>query len=129
MNSFLFQPPSIKNKNNRVILFYMINTSSVLEHIAQTTSQPLEIVEKAVTVEYWKDLVSFTSLTGYTLLADYLRNLDIFQIERFGNSDLCARIPKHMIDPNADPTDTFTVYISFPYIRKFKKEFPEFELP
>ena len=55
----------------------MINKQAVLEHIAEATQKSISEVEKAVSVEYWKNIVDFTSLEGVDLFADYLKSQEI----------------------------------------------------
>ncbi len=53
---------------------------AVLEYIARTAERRLPDVEIAVDVQYWKDIVSFTSRRGVDLFADYLRSQNISEI-------------------------------------------------
>ena len=63
----------------------MINKQAVLEHIAEATQKSISEVEKAVSVEYWKNIVDFTSLEGVDLFADYLKSQEIKEIGKKGD--------------------------------------------
>jgi len=57
-----------------------INKQAVLEHIAKVTNRNASDVGRAVTVEYWKDIVDFTSFRGVDLFANYLRSQGVREI-------------------------------------------------
>lgn len=103
----------------------MVSKSNVLEHIARTTGLDAKEVGRAVTVEYWKDQISFTSRRGYKLFAKYADALGVKDFEGFGTG-VCMKLPKSLFNPEDYEKHFIIAYVSSPYAELLKEEHPEF---
>jgi SOS-response transcriptional repressor LexA len=103
------------------ILIDMINRQVVLEHIAQTTKKSASDVGRAVVVEYWKDIINFTSARGVNLFADYLRERGIKEIR--GTSRLVVSIPSSDLGETTSGERTTTFCIEGVYASQFRQRY------
>jgi uroporphyrinogen-III synthase len=99
----------------------MVNKQAVLEHIAQTTKKSASDLGRAVVVEYWKDIVNFTSARGVDLFADYLRERRIKEIR--GTSRLVVSIPVSDLGETTSSERTATFCIEGVYASQFKQRY------
>lgn len=70
----------------------MVNKLDVLEHIAKAVDKEVVEIERAVTIEYWKDGVSFTNFKAVDLFAEYLRSQGIKEVK--GVNQLSVKISR-----------------------------------
>ena len=106
----------------------MINSYSVLEHIANKTESSLEDVSKIVKVEYWKDLVCFTNRSGPELFAKYLNAIGIRELQA-----VCCgygiEISAQLFDSLATEKH-IQIYIGGSYMHVFRRDHEnEFKFP
>lgn len=93
----------------------MVNKLLVLEHIAEATDKELAEVERAVSIEYWKDRVSFTNSRGVDLFANYLRSQCIKEVK--GLNQLSVKVPILKSE--------VIFYIDNPYASQFRRKYKE----
>jgi len=99
-----------------------INRQAVLEYIAQATNRPIRDVERAVNVEYWKDIVDFTSFRGVDLLAIYLESQKVQEIGGGGRLVVLISVSQFQ-EENSKRTATFC--IEEPYSTQFKTKYKD----
>ena len=100
-----------------------INKKAVIEHIARATNKDISYIEKAVNVEYWKDIVDFASFRGIDLFADYLRSQDIKEIR--GMDRLIVEVPIYRFQEELSQTRTATFCIYLSYSRQFRCKYAD----
>jgi len=99
----------------------MVNKKAVIEHIAGATRKSISEVERAVSVEYWKDIVDFTSSGGVDIYANYLRSQNIRKIS--GVSRLSVEIPMSRFQDSASERQTVTFCIEGVYASRFRDKY------
>ncbi len=101
----------------------IINKQAVLEHIAQSTKRDISDVKRAVTTEYEKDSIDFTSSKGVDLFAAYLKSQSIFKI--IGNSRLEVKVSLSKFQKPITSNDVATFYIDGIYALQFYHRYKE----
>ncbi len=100
----------------------MVNKDVVLNHIAKSTNRERAYVESVVTVEYWKDIVDFTSYRGVDLFAEYLKTQDIQTIS--GSGRLFVKIPSTVFQEKR-LISAVTFCIDNVYAAQFKRKYKD----
>ena len=106
----------------------MVNRDKVWGNIAELTGEPLETVRRVVTVEYWKNMVSFTHRLGPPLFSRYLHALEIKKLEQICGG-VGVELPMERFGSES-PGQTVQVYISDTYRKLFERDYADqFEFP
>jgi hypothetical protein len=99
----------------------MVNKKAVIEHIASTTQNSISEIERAVNVEYWKDIIDFTSSRGVDVYANYLRNQGIKKIK--GISRLSVEVPISRFQNSSSEKQMVTFCIEGIYAAQFRDKY------